>query len=870
MRTLTFALILLFSLNASARFLETDSPQMDNWIQRVKRVGQEVGQAVQEKTAEAKTKWDEIKSKVSDWWGGEPDRNATSVSTATAPSNTSPTAPQVGATAQSAGGILAPQDPQGSAPVQGVVRASGASADLLTAVKSQSVLSVATPAVLGDKALKKTVSGVPTFDLMQTKEEKSKTGKVKKISVKVERIPVLNIGSESVLQAQALVLPESKIPKVTVAETEKKESPDVASESIVKSLLALKFDKVLTPEKIAVSFLDGLDVVTMDRVLAVKYVLANETAMKLMDVRPLSAEDLNMLRALIIVSKKDMCHVATGLFYPLTESANPVYKAESSFHLGLCLHEMGLYTESVKRLTDVIKEKSPQFQKRAISQIVKDLPFDFELDVSKVLENVDSAVVADSERDAFAYILAKGHALRGDLKNSGHWAQTVQPRFKRYENAQYLLSVSEYASGNVKGSLDRQRAMLERLEKSGSDKNLEALVAMNLGRVAFQDRNYELSNQYFLKIRKDSPLWVAALTEMGWSQVLKGDSEGAIGNMYSLHSPFFKHLYKPESFVVRTIGYLNICQYGDAYRSLSTLEEQYRAWFDQISGFLRTNKSSPSVSYQALVKFLKQPNQTVVDGLAGPVLREIGRYKDFLNIQESLNHRVDEMEQYGFLNTLIDKDREKVRWKRGKALERIAQVEALIKKVKTDSQLERNMHEWRTQLAVERDWTEFYQFHLEVIEEGRGGLQKFRNVARPRLAEYQEKLKQKAGEVLMARLEQVQKDLSGILENNELLRYEVFAGSGENIRFHMTATAEKAGERSSASVSPGGDGPAGGGRAGGGAAGGARRIHHTAKPQTKALQWAFDGEFWEDEIGHYRSSLKNNCPKTAARPASHQ
>ena len=73
-------------------------------------------------------------------------------------------------------------------------------------------------------------------------------------------------------------------------------------------------------------------------------------------------------------------------------------------------------------------------------------------------------------------------------------------------------------------------------------------------------------------------------------------------------------------------------------------------------------------------------------------------------------------------------------------------------------------------------------------------------------------------------------DLARILENNELLRYEVFAGSGENIRYQVAG-----GETS-------------------------RRIPASVLPKSKALHWDFDGEYWEDEIGHYRSTLKNNCP----------
>jgi hypothetical protein len=33
-----------------------------------------------------------------------------------------------------------------------------------------------------------------------------------------------------------------------------------------------------------------------------------------------------------------------------------------------------------------------------------------------------------------------------------------------------------------------------------------------------------------------------------------------------------------------------------------------------------------------------------------------------------------------------------------------------------------------------------------------------------------------------------------------------------------------------------------------------------------AMQWPFEGEFWKDEIGAYRSFLKSKC-KTSSAPA---
>jgi hypothetical protein len=62
------------------------------------------------------------------------------------------------------------------------------------------------------------------------------------------------------------------------------------------------------------------------------------------------------------------------------------------------------------------------------------------------------------------------------------------------------------------------------------------------------------------------------------------------------------------------------------------------------------------------------------------------------------------------------------------------------------------------------------------------------------------------------------------------LRYEIFSASGENIRFQVAGGKKE------------------------------NRIPANVIPKSKSLHWNFDGEYWEDEIGHYRSSLTNNCP----------
>ena len=77
------------------------------------------------------------------------------------------------------------------------------------------------------------------------------------------------------------------------------------------------------------------------------------------------------------------------------------------------------------------------------------------------------------------------------------------------------------------------------------------------------------------------------MVEQAWTQVLAGDHEGAAGNMFSLHTDFFKKAYAPDTYIVRTVGYLNLCQYGD---SLQTIKNQNNK-FNYLKIFLCNNES---------------------------------------------------------------------------------------------------------------------------------------------------------------------------------------------------------------------------------------------------------------------------------------
>ena len=149
----------------------------------------------------------------------------------------------------------------------------------------------------------------------------------------------------------------------------------------------------------------------------------------------------------------------------------------------------------------------------------------------------------------------------------------------------------------------------------------------------------------------------------------------------------------------------------------------------------------------------------------------------------------------------------------------------------------KHYNEWRFELANLEDFLNVYEFKVKTLREGLDGLNKMIPKAQERIAENKEKVKGQAGKIIKEHFVKLAKELRQNLDNDELLKYEVYAGSGENLRFKIA----------------------------GGKTGGSSNMSDR-KPAGE--HWDFDGEYWEDEIGNYRSSLKNNCQNVAAGPGA--
>ena len=708
-------------------------------------------------------------------------------------------------------------------------------------IKSKSLYQLSPSARLADPSLPKAKSGVVKFDLVEKKVEKKidpKTGKEKQrtIEIAVKNIPALNIGEESKISANEWKIPELEKLKLQHQNAKALDRVKTISEKDLAEQLKFKILEVKNAKDIKINTMKSLGL-KKERFEAMKYSLKAEQNMSFKEIKEFDAETMQLLEAMIMFESGDRCHLAAGLYQDLLKSKNDEIKAISNLHLGICAHKMGLYVESVNRLLTVIQgaQSTNEFKVEALDALLEDVPFEFEAEVSKVLESAGVvSLVPEKRKNTYHYIIAKGAIKNKNFSSALANAQKVESKNKHYYKAQYIASVAEYMQDNVQAAMERQQKIKSELEKlNDKDAAVHTLVSLNLARLSFQKNRYSDSIKIFREIDRKHPLWLQGVQEQAWAQLLTQDEPGAIGNMHSIHSPFFDSVFKPESYVIRSIGYLNLCHYGDAYKTLSVLESKYRPQLEQMGSFAKNNEKNIKNYYDTVLTYLKNPKLSEVNSLNYVLIREMARHKDYLNVQDSINRLVDENEQYNFLISVIDNDKQKTLAKKASSLKRIKDIEAKIAMAKKQNKSVEDMKQFNQLKQDEIDLQAYYAFELITYDKAKKGLKSFELESRSRLNERKSKLQMQAARILQKRMNAMMANVKEVLNNNEFLRYEVFAGSGENIRFHSAGGKVEE-----------------------------KRIPASAVPQKKDLKWSYDGEFWADEVGYYRSALKSNCGKT--------
>lgn len=208
-------------------------------------------------------------------------------------------------------------------------------------------------------------------------------------------------------------------------------------------------------------------------------------------------------------------------------------------------------------------------------------------------------------------------AAAGGLTQVGHLAEAERYAV-RVDAASEFGPRARFIEGLVLVMNDKGNAALDafkdvvratREPKTAVDERLRELAFFQLARSHFGAQQPSFSIFYYDRVERDSATWLDAIYEESWAQFRLGDYEKSLGNLLTLHSPFFESEYFPESRILEAVVYYENCRYEDAdgilRRFLSGFEPVLAKLTDMTS-----EERSPS-EYFELLDGLRAPGASV-------------------------------------------------------------------------------------------------------------------------------------------------------------------------------------------------------------------------------------------------------------------
>lgn len=673
------------------------------------------------------------------------------------------------------------------------------------------VTKTARPAAAG---LKVKTSLVPTYDLYQKKVLKGKSE-----VYKTKAIPVLDIGEERQVQAAALTPLRLSIVETTKSQDIRRHPPiPVVGLKMTPYNLTVGNPKQLTNSE-AFAKIPEIKILT-----SVAAPATEEPHVNLVKMDELKPNDYKLLQALIFLEIQKNYELALGLFAELTEV--PEHRIEALYNYAQTARGLELNSEFREYMIQVVKEsKSKEWQQKAAEALVKNITILQRSDIALIDPLVAKFELDVTKNDDYQLTRAKYYSEVGQLGQVEDALIYISESSPLYPEALMLNGLLNYRLGKVDEAvinLDR----LMQITESDKTSQIRAIGALTLARMQFQKSQYKDSFQSYLKVDKSNPLWLQAMIESAWTQILGEDYEGAAGNMFSLHTDFFKNAFAPESYVVRTVGYLNLCQYGDGAGVLNEMRRKYGTWKKKLDAYDSTHKDALNY-YDTVKNWLKNSDLKEVDGLPRSFIVELARHPSFLSVQKQINTYEDEASRFNKISlNLITIERD-VLAKETAARKELADAKKKI--TSTNSEVDGS---FAVQSAEKKLLAYGIQYH--IANKARTSIKTLRTRGLARIDKEEAAFRKTAAKTLQSHFAQLSANLNKVLEQNDILQYELYSGAGEHIRYQMAGGDVNTKERAELKVE-----------------------------KEKSLNWKFKGEIWEDEVGHYRSSLKNVCPKEA-------
>ena len=317
----------------------------------------------------------------------------------------------------------------------------------------------------------------------------------------------------------------------------------------------------------------------------------------------------------------------------------------ANFGIANALVKAGLHQAAARQLLDVVLAGPEQpFFQTAFKQL-RELRKKVNYSPPGIEELTRFFVGGFSQafQDEYNYVLGEFYADYNNWTNALKYLVLVSPNSPDYARAQYLKGLIEVRNQMAKSAVESfQRAILA-TDENGSDPAVRDLAYLALARIAYEIGDGDAAIYYYRKVPADSYKGATALYESAWVYFIKGDVGRALGTFHTLHSPYFKHQFYPELWLLEATMYMNVCRFDYADAALTRYRKDITPLGIPLKEFL-LKTVRPKQFYRALVDTVAgRKVHQLPEALTAAVLRDV----EFYNLYRTIKQIESELKSIG-------------------------------------------------------------------------------------------------------------------------------------------------------------------------------------------------------------------------------
>ena len=314
-----------------------------------------------------------------------------------------------------------------------------------------------------------------------------------------------------------------------------------------------------------------------------------------------------------LLDSGDAREACPQFYYILTNGSDlETYYRVAEIELARCLLAEDLPLSAYLYLSRVIDagRAHPGFQQAL--PLLLDLAARLEGDISLLerLASYEEKEIPVQERDQVHYLTGKFLYHQNDLEGAAARFDKITTEDEHfYLPARFYNAVILVRQQRPSDALNAFKDILRYRDSTGIRSRFAEKIYrrayLNMARLFYSVGDFETAVRYYNEIDKKDPLWLQSLFESSWAFFRMENYSKAMGNLWTLSSPYFEDEFYPEAFLIEANILYNNCHFDEALAIVNKFHEQYYKIYTELKKQLE-KYDDPNEFYFYLARLSKQ------------------------------------------------------------------------------------------------------------------------------------------------------------------------------------------------------------------------------------------------------------------------